>query len=212
VRNRWLGVWTLIVICAVSALLWFQLPERVVTHWNAGGMPDGWSSRTTAVLIGPGAIAVLTLVFQLLPFIDPRRANYPKFRDVYWLVANTFVLFVAVLHLAVLGSAVGARIDVLKVLAAALAGLLILLGNFFGRIQPNWFLGVRTPWTLDNPDVWRKTHRVAAWLLVLAGVATAAALVIPGVRPLSVALGGVVVAAVGSVVLSLVFWLKEKRV
>jgi uncharacterized membrane protein len=136
-RNRWLGVWVLLTIIAVSGMLWPFLPDRVVTHWNAAGIADGWSSRTTAILIGPGAIAALTLVFQLLPRIGPRRANYPRFHDVYWLVANTFVLFVAVLHLAVLGAAAGARIDVLKVLAAALAVLMIVLGNFFGRIQPN---------------------------------------------------------------------------
>jgi uncharacterized membrane protein len=211
VRNRWFGVWTLVVIGAVSAVLWFRLPGQVVVHWNAAGVADGWASRTTAALIGPGAVAALTLVFQLLPLIDPRRANYPKFQDVYWLVANTLVLFVAVLHLAVLGAAAGAGIDVLQVGAAALAVLLIVLGNFFGRIQPNWFLGVRTPWTLDNPDVWRKTHRVSAWFLVLAGVATAAGLVIPGVRPLRIALGGVIAAALGSIVVSLVFWFKEKR-
>jgi uncharacterized membrane protein len=210
-RKRWLGVWVLLAATAVSALLWPFLPDRVVTHWNAAGVADGWSSRTTAVLIGPGAIAALTLVFQLLPRIDPRRANYPRFQDVYWLVANTLVLFVAVLHLAVLGAAAGARIDVLKVLAAAVAVLMIVLGNFFGRIQPNWFMGIRTPWTLDNPEVWRKTHRVAAWLLVLSGVATAVALVIPGAQPMRVAMGGTIGVAIGSVVFSLVFWLKEKR-
>jgi uncharacterized membrane protein len=100
---------------------------------------------------------------------------------------------------------------VLNVLAAGLAVLMIVLGNFFGRIQPNWFIGIRTPWTLDNPEVWRRTHRVAAWLLVLAGVVTAASLVLPGVNPMWVALVGVMMAVLGSVVLSLVFWLKEKR-
>jgi uncharacterized membrane protein len=210
-RNRWLGVWVFGAVAVVSVLLWPLLPDRVVTHWNAAGVADGWSSRTTAILIGPGAIAALTLVFQILPSIDPRRANYPKFRDVYWLVANTLVLFVAVLHLAVLGSAAGARIDVLKVLAVALAVLLIVLGNFFGRIQPNWFLGVRTPWTLENPEVWRKTHRVAAWLFVLSGLATGVAILIPGVEALWVAFVGTMVTALGSVLLSLVFWFKEKR-
>lgn len=210
-RNRWLGVWVFGAVTVVSVLLWPLLPDRVITHWNAAGVADGWSSRTTAILIGPGAIAALILVFQILPSIDPRRANYPKFRDVYWLAANTLVLFVAVLHLAVLGSAAGARIDVLKVLAASLALLMIVLGNFFGRIQPNWFLGVRTPWTLDNPEVWRKTHRVAAWLFVLSGLATGVAILIPGVEALWVAFAGTMVAALGSVLLSLVFWLKEKR-
>lgn len=210
-RKRWLGLWVLLAVTAVSAVLWPFLPERVVTHWNAAGVADGWSSRTTAVLLGPGGIAALVVVFHLLPRIDPRRANYPRFQDVYWLVANSLVLFVAVLHLAVLGAAAGARIDVLRVIAAAVAVLMIVLGNFFGRIQPNWFMGIRTPWTLDNPEVWRKTHRVAAWLFVLAGVATAAGLVMPGVQPLWVAFGGAMVAALGSVLLSLVFWLKEKR-
>jgi len=210
-RSRWLGIVAALAAVIVSAALWAKLPPEVVTHWNLLGKPDGSSSRAWAALAGPAIILGLTLLFQVLPRIDPRRENYEKFRDVYWLVVNGLLLCLLVLHLAILASGAGAVVSVQRVGAGCLAVLMLVLGNSLGRIRPNWFMGVRTPWTLDSPEVWRKTHRVAAWLLVGAGVVTGGAALIRRVNPLGIGLGAVLVMAVVSIVASYVFWLQERR-
>jgi len=210
-RSRWLGIVAALAAVIVSAALWAKLPPEVVTHWNFLGKPDGSSSRVWAALAGPAIILGLTLLFQVLPRIDPRRENYEKFRDVYWLVVNGLLLCLLVLHLATLASGAGAVVSVQRVGAGCLAVLMLVLGNSLGRIRPNWFMGVRTPWTLDSPEVWRKTHRVAAWLLVGAGVVTGGAALIRRVNPLGIGLGAVLVMAVVSIVVSYVFWLQERR-
>ena len=210
-RSRWLGIVAALAAAIVSIAFWSKLPPEVVTHWNLLGKANGSSSRAWAVLAGPGIILGLTLLFQVVPRIDPRRENYDKFREVYWLVVNGFLLCLLVLHLAILASGSGAVVSVQRVMAGCLAVLMLVLGNSLGRIRPNWFMGVRTPWTLDNPEVWRRTHRVAAWLLVGAGVVTGVAALVRGVNPLGIGLGAVMVMAVVSIVVSYVFWLQERR-
>ena len=210
-RSRWLGIVAALAAAIVSIAFWSKLPPEVVTHWNLLGKANGSSSRAWAALAGPGIILGLTLLFQVVPRIDPRRENYDKFREVYWLVVNGFLLCLLVLHLAILASGSGAVVSVQRVMAGCLAVLMLVLGNSLGRIRPNWFMGVRTPWTMDSPEVWRRTHRVAAWLLVGAGVVTGVAALVRGVNPLGIGLGAVMVMAVVSIVVSYVFWLQERR-
>ena len=210
-RSRWLGIVAALAAAIVSAAFWSKLPPEVVTHWNLLGKANGSSSRAWAALAGPGIILGLTLLFQVVPRIDPRRENYDKFREVYWLVVNGLLLCLLVFHLAILASGAGAAVSVQRVSAGCLAVLMLVLGNSLGRIRPNWFMGVRTPWTLESPEVWRRTHRVAAWLLVGAGVVTGTAALIRGVNPLGIGLGAVMVMAVVSIVVSYFFWLQERR-
>jgi uncharacterized membrane protein len=211
VHSRWLGFAAALVAVIASLVFWPRLPPDVVTHWNLRGEPDGTSTRLMAALLGPGAMLGLTVLFRFLPRIDPRGRNYPRFQRVYWLVVNALILWVLVFHVALLASGAGAVVNLQHVIAGCSAVMMLVLGNSLGRIQPNWFMGIRTPWTLESPEVWRRTHRAGAWLLVGSGVITAAALFVPGVNPLGTALVATLVAALVSVVLSLVYWFQEKR-
>lgn len=210
-RSRWLGVGAALVAALVSAVFWSRLPEQVPTHWNLKGEPDDWATRTGAALLGPALILGVTLLGQILPRIDPRRANYPGFQRVYWLVINGLALLLLVVHIVALASAAGLDVRVPRVLAGALALLMLVFGNYMGRIRPNWFMGIRTPWTLDSEEVWRKTHRLAGWLFVAAGLIAGLAALSPVGDPLVVVLVATLTAAILPAVLSLVFWLRERR-
>lgn len=211
-RNRWFGPLLLLATIAVSVILWPRLPDQVATHWNVRGEPDGWSSRLWAAILGPVAVALVLGVFRFGRLVDPRRANYVRFEDTYWIVSHGVAVILAVIHAGVLADAAGLDVDVFRMTAFGIAGVLMLLGNVFGRLQSNWFLGIRTPWTLDNPEVWRKTHRAAGWLFVGAGVAAAiGALLRSGTDSLVVAAVATGIASVASVILSFVYWKKEAR-
>lgn len=210
-RNRWLGLAVAFAAMIASLVFWRSLPAEVVSHWNLRGRPDGTSSRLVTALVGPAAILALTLIFQLLPRIDPKRDNYSRFRDVYWLVVNALCLWILVLHVALLASGAGAPVSPEHVLAGSSAVLMVVLGNSLGRVRPNWFMGIRTPWTLEYPEVWRRTHRMAAWLFVAAGIVTGVAVLIPGVRPLEIALVATAAAVIVSILGSLVYWYQEKH-
>lgn len=209
-RNRWIGFIVAGVVLAVSLWAWPQLPRQVATHWNIRGEPDGYSGPFVAAFIMPLAILAIAALAQVLPMIDPKRANYPKFLDTYWLLMNSILVFMGVVHLAVLGDALGAPVPIRRVMPVALGFLFIMIGNYLGRVQPNWFLGIRTPWTLSSDTVWRKTHRLGAWVFVIAGLLFMASAFVPGAAgavPFAVVVIGLVLTPV---VYSLYLWMRER--
>jgi uncharacterized membrane protein len=169
-NKRWLGLLIAALSAAVSIWAYPRLPESVPTHWNLRGEPDGYSSRLVAALIMPAAILVLTGIFQVLPRIDPRRVNYDRFRDTYWLLVNGILAYMLALHVTLTAIGMGAAIELTRVITVGGGAMFVLLGNFLGRVESNWFIGIRTPWTLSSDTVWRKTHRTAAWLFVAGGI------------------------------------------
>jgi uncharacterized membrane protein len=209
-RKRWLGLILVAVALALSIWAYPRLPESVPTHWNLRGEADGYSSRLVAVLGVPAGLLVLLVLFQILPRIDPRGANYAKFQDTYWLLVHGVLGLVLALHVLVLAIGLGAGVNVNRAIAVGGGLLLMLVGNYLGRVEPNWFLGVRTPWTLSSATVWRKTHRTAAWLFVAGGLV----LVVVGLArpvnqmPLLAATAAVVVGI--PIVQSYVLWRREK--
>lgn len=209
-RRPWLGLVVAAVGLAVALWAWPRLPPRIPTHWNVRGVPDGYSPRLVAALLLPGVIVVLNGVFWVLPRIDPRRVNYDKFRDTYWLIANALCLFLLGVHVLVIANGLGYPIVMSRLLPVGMGLLFIVLGNYLSRVQPTWFVGIRTPWTLSSDAVWRKTHRTGGMTFVLAGLLmVGAAFLSPTVN--WIVLGIAVLAAVTvPVVQSYLLWRKEQ--
>jgi len=210
VRNRWIGV--IVGAVALAAAVWAypQLPPRIPSHWNIHGEVDGYSGRFVGAFLMPLVILAGAGIAHVLPKIDPKAKNYPKFHDTYWLLINGILVFMGVVHLALIGNALGAPVPIRRVMPVALGFLFIVIGNYLGRVQPNWFLGIRTPWTLSSDMVWRKTHRLGAWVFVIAGVLFMASAAVPGVRsgvPLALIIMGLVMVPV---FYSLYLWLRER--
>lgn len=211
-RSRWLGFVVAIVALIASALAYAHLPERMPVHWNVRGEPDGYASKLVATALGPLAIAALTALMFVLPKIDPRGRNYPKFRDTYWLLVNGIVLFFAVIHAVVLAVGLGYDVRVNRVVPLGVGVLLVVLGNYLTRVQPNWFVGIRTPWTLSSDVVWRKTHRTGGWLFVAAGLITIALSLLPGPLPVVGFVVVILAAATVPIVQSYLLWRREQQV
>jgi uncharacterized membrane protein len=173
---------TLLVVSflAIGAMLgislwgWVALPEgaRIATHWDASGNPNGYSSKALGLIALPGVALALTLLFAVLPYIEPRRANLLASRKLYlsgwygglFVMANAQLLIV--LH------ATGQAVDARRWTTAALGLLYIFLGNFMGKSRSNFFVGVRLPWTLSSERAWSKSNRLAGFGFVATGFAT----------------------------------------
>jgi len=209
-RRRWLGFG--FAILAVLASIWAypQLPERVATHWSAGGQPNGYSSRALAAWLMPGMIAAMAALFQVLPKIDPKRGNYEKFGDVYWLLVNLIALFVLCVHVLVLANGLGYPAPMSRLIPLGVGFLFIILGNYLPRIQPNWFIGVRTPWTMSSDKVWRETHRTAGWVFVVAGLILLTGVVLPRLAFLPILVVTILVAPLIPIVQSYLLWKREQ--
>lgn len=164
---------TLLILLAgflLATLAYPNLPDKMPMHWNFEGEIDRYSSR----IVGALAIPVLNLAIYLgmliMPAIDPKRHNYEKFLDTYRLLRSLVILFLFVLYLVVIGNAMGHHIPVNRVVPLIVCLLFVFLGNYLGRVKPNYFTGIRTPWTLASEAVWQKTHRFGGKSMVLAGL------------------------------------------
>jgi len=201
-----------IATLAFSWWAWPQLPEKVVTHWGANGQPNGWSSPTFAAFLIPGVMALMTLIFAALPNIDPLKKNYEFHGSVYFLLVNVIIGFVGIIQAIVLGSALGWPFDMRTALPLLLGALFVFMGNLLPRIRPNWFMGIRTPWTLSSERVWRKTHRVGGYAFTVAGLVFIATAFIPmGNSGTAVMLAVIFPMVLWPVVYSYVEWRREKE-
>jgi uncharacterized membrane protein len=195
----------------MTVAVWSWLPERIPTHWNVRGEVDGWSGRWPGAFLLPAAALAVWLLLPLLRRLDPRRANYERFDDTFWLVLNVVLLFMAVLHALTLGAAAGWVGDVTRWVIAMMGAVMVVLGNYLPRVRSNWWLGVRTPWTLESERVWRDTHRLAGRTFMAAGVVAVAAALLPATSRFWVAIGALMVGAFVPVVYSYVLWRREAK-
>lgn len=209
--RRWLGPAVLGAMWVYALAAFGRLPAEIPTHWDLRGVADGWMPRFPGAFALP---AVGTFVWALTAFqsrFDPHGEEVERSTPTRMLIAEIVVVFMAAMEGITLGIAMGWPIRMSQVMWPALGVLLVAIGNFLPRVRRNWFIGVRTPWTLSSDAVWRATHRVAGWAFVGAGVAMAAAAFLPaGARPW-VAGGALAVAAVVPVAFSYLLWRRDDR-
>src|SRR6266576_3873986 len=129
-RSRWFGLVIAAVALIVSIWAYPQLPPTIATHWNVRGTADGFSSRATAVVIIPLVLIGLTGLFNVLPKLDPRRANYAKFIDTYWLIANAVILFILIGHGMIVATGLGYPVKIDRFMPIGVGLLFIVLGGF----------------------------------------------------------------------------------
>jgi uncharacterized membrane protein len=184
-KKRFLLLSFLIVLAALAAALmtWGQAPERIPTHWNFRGEVDGYGSRL--MLFAPAAIMLaLVALWSVLPALSPKRFSVDAFHDTYWQLGVIVVGMVAYFQCLLLWAALNGEVRADRALVAGLAIFLGLIGNLMGKVRRNFWIGIRTPWTLANERIWYATHRLAAKSMVATAALTLAAIAL-GAPPLA---------------------------
>lgn len=208
VRSGILAIFILTV--AITVMVYPGLPDLIPSHWNFDGEVDGYLPRIWGVAVIPLVMAACTALFFVLPRIDPLRANYPKFRAYYEGFILVFAAFLFVIQLQVLLWGLGFLISPNVLLPPVFGILFIYLGFLVERAEQNWFVGIRTPWTLSSAAVWKKTHERGGLLFKLAGVIAICG-VLAGQYALWFAFVPMLVIAVYMVIYSYVEYGKEQR-
>ncbi|MGG4000588.1 SdpI family protein [Anoxybacillus kestanbolensis] len=166
--------WVIIILILCSYVLSLlaipYLPNEVAIHWNVAGEPDGFMSKWWGALLFPILLTGIVALIVFLPKVDPRKENYEEFEKVYRIFLHVFVLFLFSIHVVTLAYNIGIPVQVDVVVPIGVGMLFIVLGNYMPKIKPNYFIGIRTPWTLENEVVWQKTHRVGGKVFVIMGV------------------------------------------
>lgn len=189
---------------AITAYAYPSLPQEIATHWNAAGEVDGHMPAPSAFFV-PALSLGLLLLFLAIPKIDPLQANIRSFIGEYHKFILVIVFFLSLVHLQSLLWNLGTRVSFSLTMPALLGGLFIYLGTFLGKSKRNWFIGIRTPWTLSSDEVWDKTHQAAGKAFMAAGILSLAGVVLPAYA-IWIALVAVLVAALGSVAYSYVIY------
>jgi uncharacterized membrane protein len=211
--KKWTWIILIVLLVAavsVSAYAYPRMPERIVSHWNAQGQPDGTMGRFWGVFLFPVVMLATTLLMLGLPLIDPLRANIEKFRPTYHLFIVTFNVYFLYLHILTVIWNLGVHYDLNLALVPAMAVLFFLIGLLLGRAKRNWFIGIRTPWTLSSDDVWERTHQRGALLFKIAAVVILFGLVFPNML-LLVMLVPVLLIVIYLVVYSYVLYRQSQR-
>jgi uncharacterized membrane protein len=169
----------ILLVVSVGILLYPFLPDKIPSHWNARGEIDAWSGRNFTVIFYPALILGIYLLMILLPLIDPLRRNYLKFSRAYFWIRTVLVLFFAMLYFYTLWTVLGGDLNINYFIIPAIFLLFLVIGVSIPKIKKNYFVGIRTPWTLYSEEVWDRTHQFGGKFFILAGFIILLALFFP---------------------------------
>lgn len=152
-------------------LLWNQLPDIMASHWNANDQVDGYMPKFWGVFMMPLVTLGMFVIFLVVPSIDPLKANIAQFRETFNLFIAFMVGFMVYVHALTLRWNLGyTDFGISKGMLPAMGLLFIVIGSMLRKAKRNFFIGIRTPWTLSNDTVWDKTHQLGAVLFTISGV------------------------------------------
>ena len=200
----------IVLATLVGVALWPRLPDPMASHWDASDQVDGYMSKFWGVFLMPLMTAGLVLFFLAIPKIDPLRANIAAFRDVFNLFIVFFTGFMVYIYLLTLIWNLGyTGFNMSEAMLPALGVLFFFTGYLMRKAKRNFFIGIRTPWTLSSDRVWDETHRVGSVLFMIAGVLAFLGSFVGGVTAFWFILVPVMASALVTLVYSYVVYQRE---
>ena len=147
-----------------------QMPEKMASHWNIKGEVDGCLSKFWGLFLMPIILIGVVLLYLIVPKIDPLKENIEKFRKYFDGFIVLLLLFLFYLYVLTIFWNLGLKFDIGQAIIPALAILFYYCGILLEKAKRNWFIGIRTPWTLSNDMVWEKTHKIGGKLFKIVGI------------------------------------------
>jgi uncharacterized membrane protein len=176
------NLWILALFAATltyAAVAYPHLPDRIPIHWNIRGEVDGWDSKNT-IFLGPGLVLIGWIMLRALPKLSPRQFTIdtfgPTFNLIMFIVSGMF----AYIGCVIIYAAGHPATDVGKCMVTGIALFLAALGNLLGKTRRNFYVGIRTPWTLASERVWDATHRMGGRWMTAGGLAAAGLIILGG--------------------------------
>jgi uncharacterized membrane protein len=214
-NQRFYGGAAVVILAVLAGTLvaYPSLPNVVPIHWDAHGQVNGWGPKWSLILYGPGGMLLMVLMFAALPWLSPRKFEVDSFRATYLYIMIVIVAMMAycqgLILLAALGSLSGVVFDITRAIVGGVCLLIALLGNVLGKVRRNFFVGIRTPWTIANERVWNVTHRFAAKTFFAGGLLGLVAVVLRA--PFWVPIAAILIATLVPAAYSLVFYKQLER-
>jgi len=193
-------------VFALSLAIYPMLPAKVPIHWNMAGEIDGFAPKLSGAFLLPLTILGIALILIVVPRISPAGFEVDKDSRGYVVITLSVLLFLLAIHIFTLIAALNPSIAFPRFLPVFLGALFAILGNYLGKFRRNFFVGIRTPWTLADDDVWFRTHRLGGKLFVAGGIATMFGALLPAEGGVTFAIAIVIAASLISIVYSYVIY------
>jgi uncharacterized membrane protein len=169
-KSEWIIVAIISISFLLGIILYSEMPDKFASHWNAKGIVDGYMSKFWGLFLMPIISVILFVLFMFIPRIDPYKKNIDKFRRHYDNFIVLIMIFLFYIHILTIFWNLGIKFNLLRFLAPAFAILFYYAGVLIQNAKRNWFIGIRTPWTLSNEKVWNNTHKLGGKLFKLCGM------------------------------------------
>lgn len=199
----------LLLCVGLSFFFYANSPATVASHWNFQGKVDGYSSRAFGSFFFPGLLIGMYLLFLIIPNLDPKKERYEEFLKTYNIFRYLIIGVLAIVYVATGIYNIGYQINIGIIVATVIGLMMIVLGNYMGKIKKNWFMGIRTPWTMSSENVWNKTHRVGGILFMIFGLVIIIAPFLPEMIAMVLFFGYTVALLVGTFGYS--YWLYRQE-
>lgn len=156
------------LMAMVSLYVWSRVPASLPVHWDISGEPDRYGGRLEALFVLPLATLFSYLVFLIVPFLDKRNQ---KNASVLRVIRDTVILGLTALHLGLVVNYLGANLSVISMVAVIVGTILLGVGNWLPKLEPNAWAGLRVPWVFKSQRAWYAGQRLSGWLLSSCGLA-----------------------------------------
>jgi len=174
-------IWAIIALMFISgAYIYPSMPETMATHWDADGNVNGYSTRPVGVFLIPAITFGIYILMLAIPHIAVYRKNIESFKQYYFYMIAGIVIFLAVVQSAMLAANMGYAFDMSYIIMPTIAVLFYGIGIILEKTRRNFFIGIRTPWTLSSDAVWEKTNRIGSKMFRVFGVLAVLSLFVPG--------------------------------
>lgn len=168
-KKEWYNLILLLLPFVVIPFIWDKLPAQIPTHWNMRGEVNGYSGRAFGLLFLPGLNVILYGLFLYLPKIDPKK-RFKIDQKPLPILRTLLVLLLLGIQFWIVINAMGHAVGSQKWFYLGMAVFFLVMGNYLRVLKPNYFIGIRVPWALEDEDNWRKTHRIGSYLWVAGGL------------------------------------------
>ncbi|AIK36825.1 hypothetical protein BG07_3009 [Bacillus pseudomycoides] len=168
----------ILTTCLIWAISWPYLPDTIATHWS-DGTADGFSSKLTGMMSMVGIMIGCYVFLNVLQKIDPKKENYEKFSKALMMINNSLLVVLFIGNIDIITNGLGYKLFINRVPELLVGILFLIIGNYLPQCKPNFFVGMRNPWTLSNEEVWRKTHRFSGKVFVALGLMMMVSIVVP---------------------------------
>ncbi len=207
--------WIIALFTLIAGLVaYVQLPADAVIplHWDIDGNIDRSTASRSAFFLIPAIQVFIIILFAIVLAIDPRQENVRKSIPAIRVMMTSAIILLAVVQLIIISSSFNMDIAGMEVLMAAMGILFMILGNYMSKLRSSFFFGIRTPWTLSSDYVWKKTHRLAGRLFLLAGTIILVMSFLVTIEIISfIVMATILPAAIIPVIYSWVIWRRESR-